>query len=168
MNCNNESTEQDLNVHQGASSGSNLYAYIDHARVWGVNIEPPESAKLAFKPWDQRHSMDQWIESGVDDQMIVNVPFTCPVRIESILLYAGRGDLSVRRCAAFVNLPNGIDFDDALSVLDGRLGPPSSGRAQADFALLEGATQVIAYPVSVSRFAHTNSVSLLLVRSTRT
>ena len=61
-----------------------------------------------------------------------------------------------------------IDFDDALSVLDGRLGPPSSGRAQADFALLEGATQVIAYPVSVSRFAHTNSVSLLLVRSTRT
>ena len=69
MNCNNESTEQDLNVHQGASSGSNLYAYIDHARVWGVNIEPPESAKLAFKPWDQRHSMDQWIESGVDDQV---------------------------------------------------------------------------------------------------
>ena len=123
--------------------------------------------------------MTRYVVGRLTSKMIVNVPFTCPVRVESILLYAGRGDLSVRvsveersthfqRCAAFVNLPNGIDFDDALSVLDGRLGPPSSGRAQADFTLLDGATQVTAYPVSVSRFAHTNSVSLLLVRSTRT
>ena len=108
--------------------------------------------------------------------MILHVPFTCPVCIESILLYPGRSDLSVRvrdygrfshtqRCAAFVNRPNGIDFDDALAVLDGRLGPASTGRAQADFALLPGATDVTAYPVSVSRFSHTSSVSLLLVRA---
>ena len=108
--------------------------------------------------------------------MILHVPFTCPVCIESILLYPGRSDLSVRvrdhgrfshtqRCAAFVNRPNGIDFDDALAVLDGRLGPASTGRAQADFALLPGATEVTAYPVSVSRFSHTSSVSLLLVRA---
>lgn len=70
-----------------------------------------------------------------------------------------------QRCAAFVNRPNGIDFDDALAVLDGRLGPASTGRAQADFALLPGATEVTAYPVSVSRFSHTSSVSLLLVRA---
>ena len=37
--------------------------------------------------------------------MIVNVPFTCPVRIESILLYAGRGDLSVRVSDEERNLP---------------------------------------------------------------
>ena len=70
-----------------------------------------------------------------------------------------------QRCAAFVNRPNGIDFDDALAVLDGRLGPASTGRAQADFALLPGATEVTTYPVSVSRFSHTSSVSLLLVRA---
>jgi len=48
--------------------------------------------------------------------------------------------------------------------LGGRLGPPNSGRAQADFALLDNASEVTAYPVSVSRFAHTHIVSLFLVR----
>ncbi|AYO41564.1 PITH domain-containing protein [Malassezia restricta CBS 7877] len=165
MECGGEATPQDLATQQGINAGSNLYAYIDHDRVWGVNIEPPESAKKACKPWDERQSLETWIESGVDDQMILHVPFTCPVCIESILLYPGRSDLSVRRCAAFVNRPNGIDFDDALAVLDGRLGPASTGRAQADFALLPGATDVTAYPVSVSRFSHTSSVSLLLLDS---
>ncbi|KAL4402053.1 hypothetical protein ACI68E_001705 [Malassezia pachydermatis] len=172
MQCGGEATSDDRRPLVGTGDGSNLYNYIDHDRVWGVNIEPPESAKVALKPWDERHSMDRYMESGVDDQMIVTIPFTCPVRIQSILLFAGRSDMAVRvriyasdrqRCAAFVNRPHGIDFDEALSVLDGRLGPATSGRAQADFALLENAAQVTSYPVSASRFAHTNSVSLLLV-----
>ncbi|KOS16486.1 hypothetical protein Malapachy_3105 [Malassezia pachydermatis] len=162
MQCGGEATSDDRRPLVGTGDGSNLYNYIDHDRVWGVNIEPPESAKVALKPWDERHSMDRYMESGVDDQMIVTIPFTCPVRIQSILLFAGRSDMAVRRCAAFVNRPHGIDFDEALSVLDGRLGPATSGRAQADFALLENAAQVTSYPVSASRFAHTNSVSLLL------
>ena len=69
-----------------------------------------------------------------------------------------------QKCAAFVNCPNGLDFDEVQLALDGRLGPPNSGRAQADFALLTGATEVTAYPVSASRFAHTHCVSLFLVR----
>lgn len=70
----------------------------------------------------------------------------------------------MQKCAAFVNCPNGLDFDEVQMALDGRLGPPNSGRAQADFALLHNATEVTAYPVSASRFAHTHSVSLFLVR----
>lgn len=72
----------------------------------------------------------------------------------------------IQKCAAFVNCPNGLDFDEVQLALDGRLGPPHSGCAQADFALLEGATDVTAYPVSLSRFAHTHSVSLFLVCDT--
>lgn len=53
----------------GAGDNSNLYNYIDHVHVWGTNIEPPESAKHALKPWDQRHSLETWVESGVDDQV---------------------------------------------------------------------------------------------------
>ncbi|SHO78612.1 Uncharacterized protein MSYG_2959 [Malassezia sympodialis ATCC 42132] len=164
MQCGGESTSQDRTavVAAGAGDNTNLYGYIDHDNVWGTNIEPPESAKLALKPWDQRHSVETWVESGVDDQMIINIPFTCPVRIQSILLYARPSDLAARKCAAFVNCPNGLDFDEVQLALDGRLGPPNSGRAQADFALLTGATEVTAYPVSASRFAHTHSVSLFL------
>ena len=66
----------------------------------------------------------------------------------------------------FVNRPNGIDFGDAdvsqPAAPDSRAGaPPSSGRPQADFALLDGFN---VYPVGPARFSHTNSVSILLVR----
>ncbi|WFD23762.1 hypothetical protein MEQU1_002456 [Malassezia equina] len=98
MQCDGESTSQDRTAVAAAGAGdnSNLHNYIDHVHVWGTNIEPPESAKHALKPWDQRHSLETWVESGVDDQMIINIPFTCPVRIQSILLYTRPSDLAVR------------------------------------------------------------------------
>lgn len=73
MECGGEATPQDLATQQGINASSNLYAYIDHDRVWGVNIEPPESAKKACKPWDERQSLETWIESGVDDQVCHHV-----------------------------------------------------------------------------------------------
>ena len=71
MQCGGESTSQDRTavVSAGAGDNTNLYGYIDHDNVWGTNIEPPESVKLALKPWDQRHSVETWVESGVDDQV---------------------------------------------------------------------------------------------------
>ena len=66
----------------------------------------------------------------------------------------------------FVNRPHGVDFSDADAsqpAADSRAGaPPSSGQPQADFALLDG---FHVYPVNPTRFSHTNSVSILLVRS---
>lgn len=172
MACGSESTAQDRQPDgAGASDGINLFAYIDRDRVWGLNVEPPEAAKDAIKPWDQRHSLDTYTESSVDDQLIITIPFICPVRVQSILLHVGRGDLAptvrslcmlTQRCVAYVNLPDGLDFEHA-AMADGRVGPPASGRPQADFALLPGATDVTTYPVSVLRFSHTTSMSLLLV-----
>ena len=52
----------------------------------------------------------------------------------------------------------------AISATPGRqLGPAGSGRPQADFTLLERTPGVTAYPVSVSRFAQTHSISVMLV-----
>lgn len=71
MQCGGESTSQDRThlAAAGAGDNANLYRYIDHDHVWGTNIEPPDTAKLALKPWDQRLSLETWIESGVDDQV---------------------------------------------------------------------------------------------------
>lgn len=108
--------------------------------------------------------------------MIITVPFTCPVRLQSVLLNPGTGDFAPRvrrttdpqRCTLFVNRPNGIDFDEALAEMDAvpgtHLGPAGGARPQADFALLEQTPGVTAYPVSVSRFSQTHSVSVMLVR----
>ncbi|WFD31750.1 hypothetical protein MSPP1_002789 [Malassezia sp. CBS 17886] len=170
MDCAGESTAADAHPadtppHAHVSGDAeNLYRYIYRNQVWGLNVHPPEAAKAPVKPWDERDSLDACAESGVDDQLIITVPFTCPVRIQSILLNPGRGDTAPRRCAAFVNRPHGIDFDEAEAELAAAHipGAPPAARPQADFALLPGAHGATAYPVSVSRFAHTNSVSLLL------
>lgn len=71
MQCGGESNSLDRTALAAVGTGdnSNLYSYIDLDHVWGTNVEPPESAKLALKPWDQRHSLETWVESGVDDQV---------------------------------------------------------------------------------------------------
>ena len=64
-----------------------------------------------------------------------------------------------------MNRPNGVGFDEIdAATSGGQLGTAGSGRAQADFTLLEGESGATEYPVSVARFAHTNNVSLVLVR----
>lgn len=143
----------------------NLYAYIHREHVWGVNVAPPEDARRVIKPWDARMSHVH-ASSGVDDQMIFNIPFTLPVRVRAVVLNTGSGDFAPQRCSIFVNRPNGIDFGDVDAATepsrDSRNGAlPGSGQPQADFALLDG---FHIYPVSASRFMHTNSVSIFFVR----
>ncbi|WFC99690.1 hypothetical protein MYAM1_002435 [Malassezia yamatoensis] len=146
MQCGGDATALDRG--DAASMGSstaaygdahNLYTYIDRDKVYGLNIEPPESAKNVIKPWDQRLSLEVWVESGVDDQ----------------------------RCTLFVNRPHGVDFEQAAAAISARpgrdLGPAGSGLPQADFSLLERTAGVTAYPLSVSRFAQTHSISVMLV-----
>lgn len=77
MSCENERVPLDTRPEASSSSSAaagdvrNLYEYIDHGRVWGVNVEPPEDAKVPFKPWDERNSLLAYAESGVDDQVRV-------------------------------------------------------------------------------------------------
>lgn len=103
MPCGDETTAVDREgaAYAGSATGaygdaSNLYTSIDRDRVWGVNVDPPESAKCVVKPWDERLTLDVYAESGVDDQMIITIPFTGPVRIQSILLNPGTGDFAPR------------------------------------------------------------------------
>ncbi|EPQ25686.1 uncharacterized protein PFL1_06758 [Pseudozyma flocculosa PF-1] len=160
---------------------TSLYQYVLRHKVWGTNLDPPESAKNVIKPWDQRLSTTESVQSNVDDQLTITVPFTCLVRIKSIMIYTGTGDFAPTRCRAFVNRPDGIDFDEADAAtadthpagqpatrIASTLGAVGSGRAQADFALLQGQDGVVEYPVSVARFSSTNSVTLVLSHSNST
>ncbi|PWN99045.1 DUF1000-domain-containing protein [Tilletiopsis washingtonensis] len=184
MSCNDEATSTERSLHAAAQSGDagaasgaddarSLYPSIRLDQVWGLNVAPPEGAKTCVKPWHEREDTGRWTESGVDDQFVVTIPFTCPVRMKSILINPGRGDFAPRRVRAYVNRPNGIDFEEvaassAASAPDApareraALGPVGSGKPQADFALREGETGVSEYPVSAARFSNVNSISLVL------
>ncbi|CDR99263.1 hypothetical protein [Sporisorium scitamineum] len=191
MSCNSANEDND-NRAPGSSSTStglsavdgdatSLYEYIIRDKVWGANLDPPESAKNVIKPWHERLSADPSTQSNVDDQLAITVPFTCPVRLKSILINTGTGDFAPTRCRAFVNRPDGIDFDEVeLATSDDHsaqlsplasaatLGSLGSGKAQADFALLRGQEGVVEYPVSVARFSHTNSITIVLSHSNAT
>ncbi|KAK7437864.1 hypothetical protein VKT23_007679 [Stygiomarasmius scandens] len=133
---------------------SNLYNVIDRDNVHGLNLSVPEDAKEVIKPWDQREETSKYAESGVDDQIIIHVPFSQNVRLKSVLLKLGRGEAAPQHLRIYANHPNIIDFSEAEST-----------KPQLDISLLEGETRVIEYPLRVAAFASINSLSLFFSES---
>ncbi|OJA08373.1 hypothetical protein AZE42_01002 [Rhizopogon vesiculosus] len=128
---------------------SNLYPLIDRENVHGLNLEIPEQAKAVIKPWSEREDTTVYADSGVDDQMILRVPFSQNVRIKSILLKLGRGDTTPRHLRVYANYPDIIDFNDAENT-----------KPHLNISLSEGETAVVEYPLKVAAFTSVHSLSL--------
>ncbi|KIK91487.1 hypothetical protein PAXRUDRAFT_830816 [Paxillus rubicundulus Ve08.2h10] len=128
---------------------ANLFPYIDRDNVYGLNLVVPEQAKALFKPWSEREDTTQFADSGIDDQMIIHVPFAQNVRIKSVILKLGRGEMTPRHLKIFANYPNIIDFTDAENT-----------KPHLDISLLEGGTEAVEYPLRVAAFTSVNSLSL--------
>ncbi|KAH9941741.1 PITH domain-containing protein [Epithele typhae] len=128
----------------------NLYQSIDKSNVHGLNLTVPEDAQALIKSWDEREDTSHFAESGVDDQIIIHVPFTQNVRLRSLLLKTGRGELTPGRLRLYANRTNIVDFAEA----------EDGATPQLDIALLEGETQVTEYPLRAASFANVHSLSL--------
>ncbi|KAI0322840.1 DUF1000-domain-containing protein [Amylostereum chailletii] len=127
----------------------NMFSAIDRVNVHGLNLTVPEDAKETVKPWDERESTDKFADSNVDDQMIIHIPFTQNVRLRSILVKTGRGEVTPRRLRIYANNANIVDFTEA-----------DDSRPSLDIALQESDTSVVEYPLRVATFANINSLSL--------
>ncbi|KAF8190571.1 galactose-binding domain-like protein [Pholiota molesta] len=128
---------------------SNLYGVIDRDNVYGLNLTVPEDAKEIIKPWDQREDTTKYVDSNVDDQLIIHIPFTENVRIKSILLKLGRGEATPRHLRIYANRPTAIDFGEAETT-----------KPQLNISILEGETSVVEYPMRVASFTSVHSLSL--------
>ncbi|TFK72072.1 DUF1000-domain-containing protein [Pluteus cervinus] len=128
---------------------ANLYSLIDKQNTHGLNLSDPEGARSVIKPWNEREDTVKFVDSSVDDQMVIHVPFVETVRLRSIMLKVGSGEYAPGRLRVFANHPTIVDFSDAESI-----------RPQLDLQLLEGETKVADYPLRVAAFASVNSVSL--------
>lgn len=97
MSCADDLTVDDLNtsvttevlerVSAGEGSNANLWGWIDRDKwvtlhylrcllikaadtsVVGVNLVEPEGAPKVIKPWDDRLDEEEYVESGVDDEV---------------------------------------------------------------------------------------------------
>ncbi|XP_006463099.1 hypothetical protein AGABI2DRAFT_152388 [Agaricus bisporus var. bisporus H97] len=104
--------------------------------------------------WAERESTERYADSGVDDQMIIHIPFTENVRLRSILLKLGRGELTPRHLRIYANHNTIVDFGDAEHT-----------KPQLNISLLEGETGVVEYPLHVAAFASVHSLSLFFNES---
>jgi len=132
-----------------------LYAEIDKQNVHGLNLDVPEGARATIKPWDQREDTTTFADSGVDDQVIIHVPFNHGVRLRAILLKLGRGDHTPRHLRIYANRSTIVDFADAEDITP-----------NLDITLLDGQTSVTEYPLRAAAFANVSSVSLYFNEST--
>ncbi|KAL5522659.1 hypothetical protein ACEPAG_8677 [Sanghuangporus baumii] len=128
---------------------ANLFHVIDRDNVHGLNLSVPEDAKVLIKPWDEREDTSRYADSGVDDQMVIHVPFIQNVRVRSILLKLGRGELTPRHLRIYANYSNIVDFAEAETT-----------KPQLNISLLEGETGVAEYPLRAAAFANVHSLSL--------
>ncbi|KAH9962858.1 galactose-binding domain-like protein [Russula dissimulans] len=132
--------------------GSNidsLYNVIDRDNVHGLNLTVPEDAKETIKPWDERESTEKFAESNVDDQLVIHIPFAQNVRLKSVLLKLGRGELTPRHLRVYANRANIIDFSEVEDV-----------QPSLNISLLEGETSVTEYPLRMAAFSSITSLSL--------
>ncbi|KXN83032.1 hypothetical protein AN958_01854 [Leucoagaricus sp. SymC.cos] len=155
----NENTEANntLSTSLAGIDINNLYNVIDRENIHGLNLAVPEHAKDIIKPWNERESTEKFSDSGVDDQMMIHVPFTENVRLRSILLKLGKigkGEFAPRHLRIYANHNTIVDFAEA-----------DSTNPQLNISLLEGETGVTEYPLRVAAFTSVHSVSLFFNES---
>lgn len=131
-------------IYDGPSN--DLLPYIDLPGVAALNAT--SAAAKVFRPWERRLEPES-LESEEDDpQLIISVPFICPVKIRSLVVMGGADGTAPRAVKAFVNHES-LDFADAEEL------PPVQ-----EWDLVEDALGVIEYPTRFSRFQNVNRLWL--------
>ncbi|EPQ52158.1 DUF1000-domain-containing protein [Gloeophyllum trabeum ATCC 11539] len=150
----NDNSENSARSQLVGSDIDSLYGVIDKDKVYGLNLTVPEDAKAVVKPWEEREDTTLFAESNVDDQLILHIPFTQNVRVKSILVKLGRGEVTPRQLRIYANHPTIVDFAEAEVITP-----------QLNLALLEE-SGVTEYPLRVAAFANVNTLSLFFNEST--
>lgn len=114
-----------------------------------MNLVAPEDAKAVVKPWDEREDTSKYADSNVDDQLVIYIPFTQNVRLRSISLKLGRGELAPRHLRLYANHATIVDFEDAEVT-----------KPQLNVTLQEGEVGVVEYPLNTPAFANIHSLSV--------
>jgi len=143
------SASEQSNAGNFGSETGNLYGLIDKHNVHGLNLTVPEDAKAIIKPWNEKEDTTKYAESNVDDQLVIHIPFAENVRLRSISLKLGRGELAPRHLRIYANHATIIDFEDAEAT-----------KPQLNITLQEGEAGVIEYPLNIPAFANVHALSV--------
>eukprot|EP00013_Stygamoeba_regulata_P007270 CAMPEP_0177630130 /NCGR_PEP_ID=MMETSP0447-20121125/1045_1 /TAXON_ID=0 /ORGANISM="Stygamoeba regulata, Strain BSH-02190019" /LENGTH=214 /DNA_ID=CAMNT_0019131513 /DNA_START=8 /DNA_END=652 /DNA_ORIENTATION=+ len=111
-----------------------LFGCIDVERVRCLNEEDEGSVKDIFKPHERRLDKTKFVQSDVDEQLIIYIPFTGSVKVASIVI-VGDGDTCPKNVDIWVDR-NDIDFDSAEDIKPAqRLELQPDPRAELEYHL---------------------------------
>ncbi|KAL2170525.1 hypothetical protein VTG60DRAFT_4811 [Thermothelomyces hinnuleus] len=87
-----------------------LYQHIDFDGITALNEAEYGSAKaIVKKTWAERLSAEPELASDVDEQLLVNVPFTGQVKLHSILIRTSDSDSAPKTLKVIINRDD-VDF----------------------------------------------------------
>jgi PITH domain len=132
-----------------------LYARVDMGRVVCLNEAEPDSGPRVLRPWhDRLNTQLPVLSSDADEQLLLCIPFTAPVKIKSICV-VGAGDReNPADMSAFVNVET-LDFDAAEAT-----EPTQKWELVEDNARGE-----VEYPTRFTRFQNVSKLWLFFSRN---
>mmetsp|Transcript_46449 Transcript_46449/g.107215 ORF Transcript_46449/g.107215 Transcript_46449/m.107215 type:complete len:206 (-) Transcript_46449:125-742(-) len=93
-----------------------LLPWIDVENVVGLNEDVPNSARQVFRPYDSRLDDARVVESPEGDQeLMILVPFTSPVKLTGITVIGGDFGSSPSRVSLYINRED-LDFSNVEDV----------------------------------------------------
>ncbi|GMK55286.1 hypothetical protein CspeluHIS016_0203420 [Cutaneotrichosporon spelunceum] len=98
-----------------AGPADSLYTVVDTEHVVALNAAGgAEQGRVVIKDWAGREDETIWLESELDDSLLLHIPFTASVSLRSVTLKAGQAGFRPAEMRVFANAP-GLDFSDAES-----------------------------------------------------
>lgn len=108
-----------------------------------------------IKPYDARLSDAPALETDVDDDLIVHVPFAGSVRLRALLLRTGPGAATPAAVHLYKNV-GALDFEDAAQGT-----PPPTQKLES----IPDTSDVVEIPLLAARFPDVQSLTLYVPRS---
>ncbi|RKP12344.1 galactose-binding domain-like protein [Piptocephalis cylindrospora] len=130
-----------------------LYECIDLENVRVLNSTDPTSGIKLIKPWHRRLDTTDIVESDADDQLIIHVPFTGNVRLNSILLRTFPDDSAPKSLKVYTNRED-VDFETV-----------EASTATQEWELAQGASEISDYRVRASKFSNVHCITLFFPES---
>lgn len=138
-------------VKPGEGQQDLLYLAVDRDQVSALNEKHEGSAAKIIRPYDERMSESDTLESDVDDELIIRVPFAGSVRLRALLVRTGPGHATPRAIHLYKNTD--IDFEDAANETPKPLQKLESIPESSD---------VVEIPLLAARFPDVQSLTLYI------
>lgn len=145
------STHANCNHETDQGTEYTLFHQIDKLNIRCLNEAIQGAAVSVFKEWDNRFDQLLCLESDIDDQLLIHIPFVSTIKLKSISIIAGPAYQSPSKMVAIVNNQD-VDFDTVDQT------PFTQEWEMPDISLVDA----VEYQCKVAKFSNVCFINLAL------